>query len=168
LRRLAAAVLALALASTAQAQATLTEAQVRDFLVRQQRAWNAGDVDRYFALYAPTASFSDQARTPQGQIVPYGTSTLAQAKAQARRFFAKAKVTETGYVQRIDLAPDGRSARVFTSAVSRTDQAGKVQATCVARVQTLTLAAGRLRSTGQTDTLSRCPRQAAAAPGRTR
>lgn len=158
MRLAAAALLALVLATTAEAQATLTQADVRDFLVRQQRAWNAGDMDRYFALYAPDAVFTDQARTPQGEIVPYGTSTLAQAKAQTRRFLAKAKVRETGYVRRIEIAPDGRSARVTTDAISRTDQAGKVQTTCVARVQTLTLAGARLRSSGQTDTLFRCPR----------
>jgi hypothetical protein len=164
LRLAAAALLALlALPHPARAQAVLTEAalteaQVRNFLVRQQRAWNAGDVDRYFGLYAPDAVFTDQARTPQGEIVPYGKATLAQAKAQTRRFLAKAKVAETGYVRRIELLPDGRSARVATDAFSRTDQGGKVQTTCVARVQTLTLTGAHLRSAGQTDTLFRCPR----------
>jgi len=162
----AAALLALALAAAmpahAQAQAqpggSLTEAAVRDFLVRQQRAWNAGEVDRYFALYAPDATFTDQARTPQGEIAPYGTSTLGQARAQTRKFLAAAKVRETGYVRRIELAPDRRSARVTTDAVSRTERAGKAQTTCVTRVQTLTLTGRGLRSSGQTDTLFRCPR----------
>jgi hypothetical protein len=63
-----------------------------------------------------------------------------------------------GTVQRIDFAPDGRSARVVSTAVSRTETAGKVQVSCIARVQTLVLARGRLTSTGQTDTLSRCRR----------
>ena len=158
MKRAAAALFAAALATAAQAQAALSEAQVRDFLVRQQRAWNAGDVDRYFGLYAPDAVFTDQARTPQGDIVPYGTSSLTQARAQTRRFLAKSKVTETGYVRRIEIATDRRSARVTTDAYSRTEQAGTVRTTCVARVQTLTLAGSRLRSSGQTDTLFRCPR----------
>lgn len=154
-----AALLALALAAPAQAQAVLTDAQVREFVSRQERAWNAGEVDRYFAPYAAGAVFTDQARTGKGEIVPYGRATLAQAKAQARRFFAKSKVNERGTIQRIEFAPDRRSARVISQAVSRVETGGRAQVTCIARVQTLVLAGARVSSTGQTDTLSRCRRQ---------
>jgi hypothetical protein len=159
---LAAALVALAAPVTAHAQAVppagLTDAAVRDFLLRQQRAWNAGDLDRYFALYAPDAVFADQARTPEGRIVPYGQATLAEARAQARRFLAKSKSTETGYVRRIEIAADGHSAQVHTDAYSRSEQDGRTRTACLSRVQTLTLAGSRLRSAGRTDSFHRCPR----------
>jgi hypothetical protein len=150
---------AAALLAAAPARAAgLTEAQVRDFVAQQERAWNAGALDAYFGAFRPDAVFTDQYRTPGGQIVPYGSSTLGQAKANSRRFRATAKVSETGDIRHIALAADGRSAHVVSRVVSRTQGAKGLRVTCAERRQDLVLAAGRLRSQGQTDTFSRCPR----------
>ncbi|MDB5445311.1 MAG: hypothetical protein JWQ97_628, partial [Phenylobacterium sp.] len=96
-----------------------------------------------------------QYRTPAGQIVPYGSSTLAKARVQTRKFRAASKVSETGEIVRIALGPDGRTAQVVSREVSRTQGAKGLRVTCAERVQELVLAAGRLRSKGQTDTYSR-------------
>jgi hypothetical protein len=138
--------------------AGLTEAQVRDFVAQQERAWNAGALDAYFGAFRPDAVFTDQYRTPGGEIVPYGSSTLGEAKAHSRKFRATAKVSETGEIVRVALGADGRSAQVVSHVVSRTQSAKSVRVTCAERRQDLVLAAGRLRSQGQTDTFSRCPR----------
>ena len=148
---------ALALASPAWA-AGLSEAQVRAFFAAQQRAWNKGDLDAYFAAFQPDAVFTDQYRTPAGQIVPYGTSTLAQAKAHTRKFRAASKVSEQGEIVRIVLGADGRSAEVVSREVSRVENAKGARVTCAERRQDLVLAGGQVRSRGQTDTFSRCPR----------
>jgi hypothetical protein len=137
--------------------AALSEAQVRAFVAEQQRAWNAGALDAYFAAFSPDAVFTDQYRTPSGQLVPYGTSTLAQARTQSRKFRATSKVSETGEIVRITLGPDGRTAQVVSHVVSRTEGPKGLRVSCAERRQDLALAAGRLRSKGQTDTFSRCP-----------
>ena len=152
-------VLAAVLAAATPARAAgLDEAQVRAFGARQQAAWNGRAVDGYFQLFEPGAVFIDQYRTPSGQIVPYGRSSLAQARVQTRRFLAASKATETGQVERIVVALDGRSASVASRTVSRIVTAGKLRTVCAERTQTLRLQAGRLRSAGQTDTLTPCPR----------
>jgi hypothetical protein len=150
-------VAALLIAAPAGA-AGLTEPQVRDFVARQQRDWNAGDLAAYFAGFRPDASFTDQYRTPAGKVVPYGTSTLAQARVQSRKFRATARVAETGQVLRVALAADGGSADVVSRVVQRTEGPKGVRIACAERRQRLVLAAGRLRSRGQTDTFFRCPR----------
>ena len=138
--------------------AGLGEAQVRAFVAQQQRSWNAGALDAWSAGFRPDATFTDQYRTPAGAIVPYGTSTLSQARAQSRKFRAAAKVSESGQVVRIALGADGRSAEVISRVVSRTESAKGVRIACAERRQDLVLAEGGLRSRGQTDTFSRCPR----------
>lgn len=152
---LAAALLVVAGAASA---AELSDAQIRAFVDQQQRSWNAGDLDAYFAAFRADAVFTDQYRTPSGAIVPYGSSTLAQARAQSRRFRARAKVTERGEIARIKLAADGRSAEVVSRVTTRTEGANGLRVTCAERRQDLVLADGRLRSKGQIDTFSRCPR----------
>jgi hypothetical protein len=146
-----------ALAAPARAQ-ELTEAQVRGFVARQERAWNAGDLAAWSDGFARDARFTDQYRTPSGQVVPYGTSTLAAARAQSAKFRATATLSETGQVLRVALAPDRRGAEVTSRVVSRIQRASGLRVTCAERRQELVLAAGRLRSKGQTDTFSRCPR----------
>ncbi len=147
----------LAAGSPVQA-AGLDEAAVRAFVAGQQRAWNGQALDVYFAAFRPDALFTDQYRTPGGQVVPYGTSSLAEARAQARRFFATSRTSETSQVQRIDIAPDRRSVRVLSRTVARIEAAGRIRVVCAERTQTLSLRAGRLISGGQTDTILRCPR----------
>src|SRR3954463_4744906 len=96
----------------AQAEARLTDAQVRAFVARQEAAWNAGDLDRYFAGFTPQARFTDQAYVGDKPPVPYGTITVAQARAQARKTLARARTREAGQVTQIRIAADGRSAQV--------------------------------------------------------
>ena len=140
------------LAAPALGEPRISEPQVRAFVLRQEQAWNAGQLSRYFAAFTPDARFTDQAYVGEGKPpVPYGTSTLAQARALARKS-AASKPHETGRVTRIAIAADGRSARVSSSVFSTV----KARRLCAARVQTLVLTGGQLRSTGQTDTYIRC------------
>jgi hypothetical protein len=138
--------------------AGLSEAQVRAFFAQQQRAWNAGDLAAYFTAFQPDAVFTDQYRTPAGQVVPYGSSTLAQARVHTRKFRSTFKVSETGEIVRITLGADGRTAQVDSRVTSRTEDANGLRVTCAERRQELVLGAGQLRSKGQTDTFTRCPR----------
>nr|MEA2798629.1 hypothetical protein [Phenylobacterium sp.] len=157
--------LALALAGPAlAAPARLSEADVRGLVERQSHAWNAGDLAAYFATFSPTARFTDQALGNDNKIVPYGVSTLAQARAQSRRTLAGGKVREAVTVDAIAIAPDGRSARLSARAVSDITRAGVARRVCARRVETFELTPAGLRATGLTDTIVRC-RPGAAIPG---
>jgi len=142
----------LLIASPAAAQGRLTEAQVRAFVADQQSAWNAGRLDAYFAAFTPDAVFTDQAYNGAKPPVPYGTSTLAEARAQTRKAFAKAPSREAARIFRIAIAADGRSAEVVTSV----GMLNGPRRLCASRVQTLVMADGGLKSKGQTDTYIRC------------
>jgi len=144
------------LATPAQAQPAITDAQVRAFVTRQEAAWNAGDLDRYFAGFTPQARFTDQAYVGDKPPVPYGTSTLAQAQAQARKALARARSREAGQVTKIHIAANGRSAQVVSNVASTVDSGGKVRHLCAYRGQALVLSGGRLLSNGQTDTFFKC------------
>ena len=141
------------------AEPSLTEQAARAFVARQEAAWNARDVTAFFATFAPDAVFVDQARDSHGGITANGRSTLLQARLQARRFVTKNRFSETSTVDRVVIAPDGRSARVLGHERSRIENAGQPPRTlCAETDQTLVLAQGRLLSRGQTDTDVRCPR----------
>ena len=136
--------------------ARITDADARAFVARQEAAWNTGDFERYFAGFTPDARFTDQAYVGADKPpVPYGTSTLVQAKAQAKRTASRSR--ERGEVRRIEIAADGRSAKVTSRVGSTVTTAGKARRLCASRVQTLTLASrGGVRATGQTDTFVNC------------
>jgi len=155
-RRILAALLVAVPLAVQAAPARLTEAAVRAFVARQSAAWNAGDLAAYFGLYAADARFTDQARAKDGRVVPYGSSTLAQARMQARRTFAAVKVHETTAIRTIEIAPDGRRARITASEETIIAGAGRTRRLCAERVQEVALTAAGLRSRGQTDTLVRC------------
>lgn len=155
LRRLALPLFVL-LPLAAHAQPRLTEAQVRAFVDRQSKTWNAGDLDAYFGLYLPGATFTDQGRAKDGRTALYGTSSLKQARAQARRTLAAAKVAETTVVRSVRLAPDGRSAVVASSAETTITAAGRTRRSCAERAQTLVATAAGVRSKGATDTVVFC------------
>jgi len=145
------------LAITVALALAVSEADVRAFVARQEAAWNARNVPRWAATFTPDARFVDQARGSDNSIVPTGSSSLAQATAQARRFFARSRFRETARVTRVELGPDGRSAEVFGYETSRIESAGKPERTlCAQTEQRLVLRAGRLLSRGQTDTAVRC------------
>jgi hypothetical protein len=150
-------ILALLVATPALAAAPqLTEPQVRAFVERQGRAWNAADLAGYFATFAPGARFTDQALSNENKLVPYGVSSLAQARAQTRKTLAKSTVRETSSVKSVAIAPDGRTARVTAGTVSEITTAGRLRRICALRVQSVVLTPAGLRSTGQTDTIVRC------------
>lgn len=155
--RMALLLAAATLAATAWA-AGLGEAQVRAFVAGQERSWNAGALEAWSATFRPDAVFTDQYLTPAGQLVPYGSSTLAQARTQSRRFRAQARLAEAGRIVRIAVAADGRTAQVVSRVVSRIEGPKGLRTTCAERRQDLVLEPDGLRSRGQTDTFSRCPR----------
>jgi hypothetical protein len=149
--------LALLIAGPAAAAAPLTEPQVRTFVERQSRAWNAGDLAGYFATFTPDARFTDQALGNDNRIVPYGVSTLAQARTQARKTLAKSKVREATVITAVAIAPDGRSARVTARTNSEIAGPGATpRQVCAVRVATVDLTPSGLRTSGQTDTIVRC------------
>lgn len=149
--------LALLLAGPALAEpARLTEPQVRSFVEHQSKAWNSGDLAAYFATFSPSARFTDQALGNDNKIVPYGVSTLDQARAQSRRTLAGGQVRETVTIDSVAIAPDGRSARVSARAVSDITKAGEARRVCARRTATFDLTPAGLRATGQTDTIVRC------------
>ena len=149
--------LAITLASPPQAAPRLTEAQARAFAQRQEAAWNARDLDGYFALFTKDAVFIDQTRDiKHGGMIPYGTSTLPQARAQATKFLAVATSTERGTIDKVEIARDGASARLVGREVTTIQSKGRTRRACADTEQTLVLVGGQIRSKGQTDTITRC------------
>jgi uncharacterized protein (TIGR02246 family) len=149
------------LAVSAEAQATparLDEAAVRAFVERQDRAWNAGDLGAFFATYAPDAIFVSQARNSQNGVTPFGRSTLPQARAQARRTFARGHVSQQTRIDRIAIAPDGRTAQLHAQQTTRSIADGQVRVLCGEVDQVLALVGGRILSRRETDTAVRCRR----------
>ena len=136
----------------AQVPPRITEADVRAFLAQQEAAWNAARLDAFFAGFTPDARFTDQAYQGAKPPVPYGTSTLAEARAQTAKAFAKAPSREAARVFAIAIAADGASATV-TSSVGIANGPRRL---CASRVQTLVRVGGVLKSRGQTDTYIRC------------
>ncbi|MEO8113290.1 MAG: hypothetical protein ABI655_02840 [Phenylobacterium sp.] len=141
-------------AGSATAAPRLTEAQARAFVARQDAAWNGRDAAAYFATFLPSAVFVAQARSNQGGVVPYGRSTLPEARAQAQRVFARGPFHQASTVDRVEISPDGLAARLLGHQVSTT--AGRTA--CAEIEQRLVLARGRMLSTGQTETAVRCRR----------
>jgi hypothetical protein len=157
LMRRIAFLLALAFATAAQAAAArLTEPEVRAFVARQSKAWNAGHLATFFGLFTPEATFRDQALASDNKIYPYGTSTLAQARARSRQALKGHRVQEVTTVRSIAIAADGRSAKVAADVVTTIGGPGGPRRSCARREQVVTATAAGLRSTGETDTVVRC------------
>jgi hypothetical protein len=145
------------LATAAQAApARLTEADARAFVARQSKAWNAGDLAAYFALFTPDARFKDQALASDNKVYPYGTSTLAEARARSRRAFDRGKVQETATITSVAVASDGRSARIEADVVSVIPGKTATRRSCARREQVVVATPAGPRSTGETDTVVRC------------
>jgi hypothetical protein len=139
------------------AAARLTEPAVRAFVARQEAAWNARNAKAWAASFTPDARFVDQARGSDNSVVPYGESTLAQATAQAERFFARSRFRETTQIVRIEIAPDGRSARVLGYERTRVEEPARPPRTLCAETEArIVLQADRILSRGQTETSVRC------------
>jgi hypothetical protein len=137
---------------TAAAPSRLTEPQVRAFVARQSAAWNARDLAGWGATFTSDARFTDQALANSNTIVPYGSSSLAQARTQVRKSFAKGPPGEVLVIDSVTLAPDGRGARVSAHVVSQSPS----QRVCAQRIETVALTPGGPRATAQTDTIVRC------------
>ncbi len=156
--------LALIAATSAQALACgaaevgLTDASARAFVARQDAAWNARDARAFAATFTPDAVFIDQAIGSDGKLIANGRSTLPQATAQSRRFFARTQFHETVVVDRVAIAADARSGQVFAHTTTRLKAPTRTY--CARTEQTLVLARGHLLSRGQTDTDIRCARSA--------
>jgi uncharacterized protein (TIGR02246 family) len=151
-------VLLLAANAAQAADVGLTESAVRAFVAHQEAAWNGKDAHAFAATFTPDAVFIAQARDSHGGVTPNGRSTLQQATAQARRFFAKTGFQAAVAVDRIVIAPDGRSAQVVGRETTRLESDGHPpRIFCAETQQTLVLTRGRILSQGQTDTDVRCP-----------
>ncbi|HEX3367066.1 hypothetical protein [Phenylobacterium sp.] len=144
------------LTAPALADPRLTESQVRGLAERQSHAWNAGDLAAYFATFAPTARFTDQALGNDNRIVPYGVSTLAEAREQSRKTLARGKVHETLSLGAVMLAADGRTAQLAADVVTQISGVGAPRRVCAKRTETFALTPPGPRATGQTDTIVRC------------
>lgn len=155
-RLAAAALLTLLTAAPALAQAPLTEEEVRIFAARQAQALNTGELAAYFATFAPQARFTQQALGSDNQIVPYGTSTLAEARRQLSKAAAASRITEAVTVRRVAIGGTGRGAALAAQVRTRIEGGGKVRQSCAERVATLARVDGALKTFSQTDTLVRC------------
>jgi uncharacterized protein (TIGR02246 family) len=157
-RRLSVLALLLATGVAQAADVRLTEPTVRAFVAHQEAAWNSKDARAFAATFTPDAVFIAQARDSHGGVTPNGRSTLQQATAQARRFFAKTHFQATVTVDQIAVSPDGRSAQVLGREVTRIEMpGGPPHMFCAETRQTLVLLRARILSQGQTDTDVRCP-----------
>lgn len=145
-------------AGAAVAQTPVTDAAARAFVASQEAAWNAGDLDAYFSGYTLGATFTDQAYVGDKPPVPYGTSSLTEARKLTAKALARSRSRETTEITRVEIAADGASARVLARVRTTVDGASGVRRLCASRVQTLINAGGKLRSRGRTDTFYKCPR----------
>lgn len=157
MRRAGLALAAALLVAGGEAQAArLTEAQARAFAARQEAAWNARDLDAFFALFTKDAVFTDQTRDPKRGLIPYGSSGLAKARQRSAAFLAKSSSVERGVVDKVEIAADGRSALLSGREITTITTGGRARRVCADTEQTLVLVGGALRSKGQTDTVTRC------------
>jgi uncharacterized protein (TIGR02246 family) len=144
-------------ATITNAEARLTEPAVRAFVARQEAAWNGRDARAFAATFTPDAVFVPQARNSHGGVTSNGSSTACEAVAQARRFFARSKFRQTSTIDRIEIAADGGTARVFGRERTRIETVGHPARTfCAETAQTLVLSKGRILSRGQAETDVRC------------
>lgn len=158
MRRLLALLLLSAQPAAAQPGRTaIGDAEVRAFLDRQEAHWNAGRLDSYFAGFTRDATFTDQAYVGGKPPAPYGTSTRAEAQANARRAFArKPWPQESGRV--FSLRPVQGGVLATTSVGSIVWADGRPRRFCASREQVLVREGGELRARGRTDTFVRCRR----------
>jgi hypothetical protein len=148
--------LGLLIATPTLAASPLTEAQVRALAGRQSSAWNAGQLDAYFSTFTPEARFTDQALSNENKLVPYGVSSLHQARVQARKVLQTSKVRESSTITAVAIAPGGASARVTASTISDITSPGGARRVCAVRVSNVVATPAGPRTSGPTDTIVRC------------
>jgi hypothetical protein len=141
----------------ASVRAQIADTDARAFVARQEAHWNAGRLDRYFDGYTRDATFTDQAYVGDKPPVPYGTSTVAKARAFASKAFAqKPWPSETARVLRIEPVAGAAQVRVVSAVGSIVWERGKARRLCASRSQTLTTTGGRIRAVSQIDTFVKC------------
>lgn len=150
------AALGLLLAQPAAAQSPIAEAEVRALAARQVQALNAQDLSAYFATFAPQARFTQQALGSDNRIVPYGTSTVPQARAQLARAAAASRITEAVQVRKVVVAASGGGAALTAQVRTRIEGGGRVRTSCAERLTAVARVGGALKALSQTDTLVRC------------
>lgn len=152
------AALAISLIATGVQAAPIAEKDVRALVERQREAWSRGDLDTYFATFAANARFTDQARGSDNAIVPYGSSSLAEARRNARRAFLKGRIVETVAIKAVAISKDGRGAAVVADVHTRLEGPQGVRQSCAERLEAFAQTSRGLRAVSQTDTLVRCKR----------
>jgi hypothetical protein len=107
------AALVLMIGNGTSAAEKLDIAAVRSFVTAQNRAWSARDFAHYYASFDPSAEIVTIRTAPDGKVTRTVRS-LAEDRKKAERFFAstKAIIRETDYIEKIEIAPDSRRARV--------------------------------------------------------
>jgi hypothetical protein len=156
MRRLALVLVLTLIAAPALAASRITDPAVPAVGAPQEQAWNAGDLEAYFAGFTAQARFTDQAYVGDKPPVLYGVSTRAEAKAQAKKARARGGSREAARIVRIAIAADGQSATVQMVVGSRVVQDGRSRRMCASRTLDLTLDAGVLKGGDQTDTYVKC------------
>jgi|KBSMisStaDraftv2_1062788.scaffolds.fasta_scaffold64077_2 hypothetical protein len=88
-------------------------ASVRNFVTAQNRAWSARDFARYYGTFNPGAEIVTIRTAPDGKVTRTVRSP-AEDRKEAKRFFAstQAIIRETDYIEKIEISPDSRHARV--------------------------------------------------------
>lgn len=139
-------------ALAAPAHPKLDAAAIRAFAVAQNRAWNARDLDRFYALFDPRAQIVSIRKTPEG-TTHRSVRSIAADRARAERFFActHAIIRETDRIEKIEIAPDGRHARVRVREETGMVQNGRPRMLHATTVQQLEWRNGRILSLGLTE-----------------
>lgn len=140
----------------------LTEHDIRDFVARQERLWVRRDFDGYFALAAPEAVFVTERRAADGAVTSEQESVAESRRAAERAFASLDGFSEKSFVDRVRIAPDGRSAIVLGHEEAELVRGAVRKHLCAATEQKLVLRKSRILSLGQTDR----PRPCHAAEGR--
>jgi hypothetical protein len=134
----------------------LDEHTVRAFAECERSAWIAHDYDSYYGLAAPEASYVSVRWNADGSITREKRSP-GEARKAAEEYFRvhPGKFSETDTIDRVEIASDGRSAKIVGHAVATIEKPGKDDVLRAATEETIVLRHGRLYSLGQTDTAVR-------------
>lgn len=134
----------------------ITKPAVRAFVARQEALWNSRDLAGFFALAAPEAVFVTE-RTGANGRVAVERETAAESRRSAERAFATiSRFRESTSIERIEIAADGLSARVFGREQAEVTRGGATLRLCAETEQSLILRAGTILTLGQTDRMRSC------------
>lgn len=134
----------------------LRERAVRNFVDRQERLWVQRDFDGYFALAAPEAVFVTERRAADGTITSERETVPESRRAAEQAFATLDGFSETSFVDRVEIAPDGRSATVLGHEEAEVVRGAVRKRLCATTEQKLVLRKGHILSLGQTDRSRPC------------